>query len=89
MENRSSTTSVTIQDQIQSRPSKSILWLLGYLSPIGGDGDFGDKIRSRSLGEGLSKLSLAYSVASGLLLSSVVHMTLSPCQMFLGKLQYF
>lgn len=75
MDNWSSTTSVTIQDQIQSRPSKSLLWLLGYLFPIGGDGDFGDKIRSRSLGEGLSKLSLAYSVASGLLLSSVVHMT--------------
>lgn len=30
-------------------------------------------LRSRSLGQGLSKLSLAYFVASGLLLSSLVH----------------
>lgn len=42
MENRNSTMSVAIQDQIQSRPGKTLLWLLGYLLPTGGDGDFGD-----------------------------------------------
>lgn len=41
MENRNSTMSVAIQDQIQSRPGKTLLWLLGYLFPTGGDEDFG------------------------------------------------
>lgn len=37
MENQNSTTSGTIQDQIQSRPAKSLFWLLGYLFPTGGE----------------------------------------------------
>lgn len=59
MENQNSTTSVTIRGQIQSRPAKSLFWLLGYLFPTGGDIEIlevGLTQKSVSRGEDLSKL---------------------------------